>query len=146
MEKAQKAPSHSANIAILDTSIYVHNFRSGKYESQLLQLNLVVRASAVVLAELSRGARSEEELNFVQTLSKNLKIITPTERDWLKSGEIVRSLSIREAWETHKIRKIHFDVLIALTARRAGAALITNNVEDFRAIRNFIPFQLIEWN
>jgi len=146
VEKAQKTPSLSANLAILDTTIYIHNFRTGKYESQLLQLNLIVRASAVVLAELSRVARTEEELNFVETLSKNLKIIAPTERDWHKSGEIVRSLSIRESWETHKIREIHFDVLIALTARRAGAALITNNVENFRAIRNFIPFRLIEWN
>ena len=146
MEKAQKTPSRSARVAILDTTIYIHNFRTGKYENRLLQLNFVVRASAVVLAELSRGARTKEELNYVQTLSKNLKVITPAESDWLKSGEIVRSLGIQESWEIHKIREIHFDVLIALTARKAGAALITNNVDDFRAIRNFIPFRLIEWS
>jgi len=36
-------------------------------------------------------------------------------------------------------------VLIALTARRIGAYLITCNVDDFTAIRGTLDFNLVCW-
>jgi hypothetical protein len=38
--------------------------------------------------------------------------------------------------ETHELRELHFDVLIALTH------LITCHRSDFAAIRQFLPFRL----
>jgi len=43
------------------------------------------------------------------------------------------------------MREILFDVLIALTARRTGAHLITCNGRDFSAIRELRDFKLIVW-
>jgi hypothetical protein len=43
------------------------------------------------------------------------------------------------------LREIHFDVLIAMTARRIGAYFITSDADDFTAIRQNIDFNLICW-
>jgi predicted nucleic acid-binding protein len=44
-----------------------------------------------------------------------------------------------------KLRDLHFDVLIALTARSHGARLITSNRADFEIINRYRRFQLEIW-
>jgi len=58
---------------------------------------------------------------------------------------MVRRLVQSRGYDIHKIREIHFDVLVAITARKIGAYLITRNAEDFTAIRNGMDFKLISW-
>ena len=111
----------AANLAILDTSVYVDNLRSGRFKQEILDLKFVIRCSAVVLAELSRGARSRPMRRFVDDLAKNLRVIAPNERDWIQSGRIVNRIVAAKRYDLHKTRELHFDVLIALTARRIGA-------------------------
>jgi predicted nucleic acid-binding protein len=45
----------------------------------------------------------------------------------------------------HKLRGLHFDVLIALTPRTHGARLITSNRADFELIREYREFKLEVW-
>ena len=135
----------AANLAILDTSVYVDNLRSGRFKQEILDLKFVIRCSAVVLAELSRGARSRPMRRFIEDLAKNLRIITPNEREWIQSGRIVNRIVTSKGYDLHKTRELHFDVLIVLTARRIGAYLITCNVDDFTAIRAYLDFNLICW-
>lgn len=135
----------AANLAILDTSVYVDNLRSGRFKEEILDLKFVIRCSAVVLAELSRGARSRPMRRFIEDLAKNLRVITPNEREWIQSGRIVDRIVTSKGYDLHKTRELHFDVLIALTARRIGAYLITCNVDDFTAIRAYLDFNLICW-
>jgi len=127
--------STTASLALLDTSVYIDNLRSGRFKQEILELKFVVRLSAVVLAELARGARSREMKRFVDDLAKNLRLIAPNEREWIQSGRIVNRLVAAKGFDIHKTREIHFDVLIALTARRIGACLITRNADDFTAGR-----------
>ncbi len=134
-----------ASLAILDTSVYIDNLRSGRFKQEILDFKLVVRCSAVVLAELSRGARSREMRRFVDGLAKNLRIIAPTEKEWIESGKIVCHLIAERGYDVNQTREIHFDVLIALTARRIGACLITCNSKDFTAIQKYVGFELICW-
>lgn len=82
---------------------------------------------------------------FVDGLAKNLRVIAPTEKDWIESGKIVRHLVTQLGYDVHKTREIHFDVLIALAANRIGAFLITTNVKDFEAIQRYVDFELIRW-
>jgi predicted nucleic acid-binding protein len=82
---------------------------------------------------------------FVDGLAKNLRIIAPTEREWIESGKIVCYLITERGYDVNKTREIHFDVLIALTARRIGAYLITCNSKDFIAIQRYVRFELICW-
>jgi len=126
----------AANLAILDTSVYVDNLRFGRFKQEILDLKFVIRCSAVVLAELSRGARSRP---------KNLRVIAPNEREWIQSGQILNRIVAAKGYNINKTRELHFDVLIALTARRIGAYLITCNVDDFTAIRETLDFNLVCW-
>lgn len=135
----------TANLALLDTSVYIDNLRSGRFKQEILDLKFIVRCSAVVLAELARGARSSEMRRFVDGLAKNLRVIAPTEREWMESGKIVCHLVTERGFDVHKTREIHFDVLIALAAKRIGAFLITTNARDFEAIQRYVDFELICW-
>ncbi len=137
--------SPTANQALIDTSVYIENFRFGRFETELLSLRFLVRCSAVVLAELWRGARSREAKRFVASLGEHFRVFAPSEREWIESGKIVSTLVERKGYEVTKMREIHFDVLIALTARRIGAFVITCNADDFKAIRQVKAFNLICW-
>ena len=136
---------NATNLALLDTSVYVDNLRTGRFKQEILDLKYVVRCSAVVLAELSRGARCKEMKRFVDDLEKNLRVIAPNEKEWVQSGRIVGRLAAAKGYDIQKTREIHFDVLIALTARRIGALLITSNAADFEAIREFSDFSFACW-
>ena len=135
----------AVNLAILDISVYVDNLRSGRFKQEILDLKFVIRCSAVVLAELSRGARSRPMRRFVDELAKNLRVIAPNEREWIQSGQILNRIVAAKGYDINKTRELHFDVLIALTARRIGAYLITCNVDDFTAIRETLDFNLVCW-
>ncbi len=134
-----------ASFAILDTSIYIDNLRTGRFKQEIMDLPFVVRCSAVVLAELSRGARSREMTKFVLDLERNLRVITPTEGEWSESGRLVSRITAARHYDAHKTRDIHFDILIALGARRIGAVLITRNDHDFKTILEFLNFNLVCW-
>lgn len=77
---------------------------------------------------------------FVDEMAKNLRVIAPNEREWIGSGRIVNRIVTAKGYDIHKTRELHFDGLIALTARRIGACLITCNVDDFTAVREFLDF------
>jgi len=135
----------AGNLAILDTSVYIENFRTGRFTLNLLWSPWIVRCSAVVLHELRRGARKVLELQFVSDLSKRVRIITPMERHWLESAEILSRIGRKSGYGPTKLRELAFDVLIALSARDIGATLITCNREDFSEIRKHQFFKVLYW-
>jgi predicted nucleic acid-binding protein len=105
----------------------------------------LIRTSAVVLAELWRGATKPAEKAFLKELEKNHPILTPTEKNWVESGQILGKLCTDKGFLPGKLRDLHFDVLIALTARSYGARLITSNPADFELIRGYREFQHEIW-
>jgi predicted nucleic acid-binding protein len=137
--------SRPAKLAILDTSVYIENFRTGRFAFHLLQAPYVIRCSAVVLHELFRGARPGLERRFVMDLMNRCRIITPTEAHWIHAGEFLNAMRRRQHYEVNKLRELAFDMLIALTARSIGATLITSNEADFQAIRRHLSFPLLCW-
>ncbi|MEK9139496.1 MAG: PIN domain-containing protein [Nitrospirota bacterium] len=140
---------HSAKttkFALLDTAIYIENFRSGRFTFRLLQAPFIIRCSSVVLHELLRGARTATERKFVFELSRQCQVLTPTEQQWLKAAEILNRLRRREHYEAAKVRELAFDVLIALSARSIGASVITTNHADFQTIQREVPFHLLCWD
>jgi predicted nucleic acid-binding protein len=137
--------SRSAKLAILDTSVYIDNFRTGRFTFRLLQAPYVIRCSAVVVHELFRGARPGLERRYVMDLMNRCQIITPTETHWIHAGELLNVMRRRQHYEVNKLRELAFDVLIALTARSIGATLITCNETDFQAIRRHLSFPLLCW-
>lgn len=135
----------NGNLALLDTSVYIENFRTGRFTLPLLRSAWIIRCSAVVLHELRRGARTAVELRFVAELARKIRIVTPTERHWLESAEILSHLRKGKGYDVKKLRELAFDVLIALTARETGATLITCNQKDFSVIRKYTQFKVAYW-
>jgi len=130
---------------ILDTSVLVDEFRTDRHRERISALSGAVRNSAVVLAELWRGARSKSDQNLLKALEKRAAALTPTANNWLESGQILLSISSDHGFHGPTLRDLHFDVLIALTARSHGATLITSNRSDFEMIHRYRPFSFEVW-
>jgi predicted nucleic acid-binding protein len=133
------------SLVIFDTSVFVDHLRTGCHQERINSVTGIIRTSAVVLAELLRGATKPAERAFLRELEKNHPILTPTEKNWLESGQILDRVRADKGFSPEKLRDLHFDVLIALTARSYGARLITSNRADFELIRGYRQFQHEIW-
>ena len=98
-----------------------------------------------MLHELRRGARTPLELRFVAELARKVMVLTPSERHWLESAEILSRMRGEKRYDSNKLRELAFDVLIALSARDIGATLITCNRGDFAEIRKYTLFKATFW-
>jgi predicted nucleic acid-binding protein len=130
---------------LLDTAILVDLVRTGRHEEGIDGIDGFLRTSSVVLAELLRGVKQPREQKFFSALAGNHPILTPTEKNWIESGEILGRMHIDHGFTTEKLRDLHFDVLIALTARSQGAILVTSNRSDFELIHSYRSFHLEIW-
>jgi len=133
------------SLVIFDTSVFVDHLRTGCHQERIESVTGLIRTSAVVLAELWRGATKPAERAFLRELEKNYPILTPTEKNWLESGRILDRIRAHKGFSPEKLRDLHCDVLIALTARSYGARLITSNRADFELIRGYREFQHEIW-
>ena len=120
--------------AILDTTVYIGHWEQRLYEETLtaVRKTYVVRHSAVVLSELRRGARTQDAQRLVDALYRLARIQwEPTAADWWEAGRLIRRIGDAQSWDTNKRRDFQNDALIALTARRHGATVVTANRTDF---------------
>jgi len=134
------------HIAILDTSVYIGHWERGLYEATLETVRQVylVRQSAVVLSELRRGVRTREAERLVTTLFRLTRVCwEPTAADWWEAGRLVRQIGDAEGWERHKRREFQNDALIALTARRYGATVVTANLSDFALLTRALRIRVL---
>jgi len=123
--------------ALLDTSIYIDHWEAGRYDEQLADIRrtFVVRHSAVVLSELRRGARTPQARRFVDDLFRLARLQwAPTSEDWWEAGRLILTIGDAHGWTRSKRRDFQNDVLIALTARRHGATVVTANYADFELL------------
>jgi len=135
----------AANLVVFDTSVLIDHLRTGRYQQQIDSISGLIRTSSVVLSELWRGATRSQEYQFLEALARNHPILTPTEKNWLESGQILGKIYARRGFSPDKLRDLHFDVLIALTVRSHGARLITSNRADFEMISSYKKVQLEIW-
>jgi predicted nucleic acid-binding protein len=134
-----------SDLVIFDTSIFIDHLRTGRHQQRIESVTGLIRTSSVVLAELWRGATKPGERKFLQALERNHAILTPTKRNWLESGQLLAKIRDDKGFPPDKLRDLHFDVLIALTARSHGARLVTSNRSDFEMINGYRRFQLETW-
>ena len=135
-----------SSFVVFDTSIFVDHLRTGKHQARLQNISGLVRTSAVVLAELWRGATANAERRFLRSLERNHPVLVPTANHWIESGEVLSAIRAMRGFAPEKLPDLHFDVLIALAARSLGARLITSNRKDFELIGSYVPVQLEIWN
>jgi predicted nucleic acid-binding protein len=132
-------------IVIFDTSVLIDNQRTARHSERIAEWPGRIRNCSVVLAELWRGATVAAERQFVKALEESRPVLTPTEKCWLNSGRVLAKIRNQKGFEPNKQRDLHFDVLIAFTARTHGALLITSNRDDFELIREYLDFSLEVW-
>jgi predicted nucleic acid-binding protein len=134
-----------SDIVVFDTSVLIDQIRTNRHLDRMLNLEAVVRNSAVVFSELWRGATSSADREIIRSLEQNYPSLSPTANNWLESGQLLAKIHADKGFEPHKLRDLHFDVLIALTVRTHGARLITSNRADFELIRDYRNFKLEVW-
>lgn len=134
-----------SSFVVFDTSIFVDQLRTNRHQDRIQAVSGLIRTSAVVLAELWRGATLASEKHFLRALQRNHPVLVPTASNWIDSGNLLAKIRLAKGLSSDKLRELHFDVLIALSARAIGARLITSNRRDFELIANYVRVQLEIW-
>jgi len=135
-----------SSLVIFDTSIFIDQLRTGRHGERIQAVAGLVRTSAVVISELWRGASSPAERKFLRALERNHPLLVPTMKNWLDSGQILSKIRTDKGFLPEKLRDLHFDVLIALTARSYEARLITSNRADFELIAGYALLKFEIWS
>ena len=132
--------------AVLDTSVYIAHWEHGLHREALASIrrSSIIRHSAVVLSELRRGARTPAARRLIEDLHRIAAVRwEPTSEDWWEAGRIVKEIGDAEDWEQAKRRDFQNDALIALTARRYGSAIVTENRRDFILLSRKLQIRVI---
>ncbi|MBI2203928.1 MAG: type II toxin-antitoxin system VapC family toxin [Candidatus Rokubacteria bacterium] len=135
---------------LLDTNVYVDASRSAgrrdQFRSAFFPLLPATYLSAVVACELmvaaaDRRSRAYVE-DFIRPLERTGRIVTPTFDDWTEAAALMAAIERRDRGWRSKLPALLNDILIALSARRIGAMVLTRNREDFLLIRRHKGFSL----
>jgi len=106
--------------------------------------------SSVVLMEITAAARDKSERKFFEGIFDHYKkkdlLIVPSADDWLLASKILFLLThARRRAQKGQLRplppgasqRLALDVLIAVSARRWKAQVVTENWSDFKAIQRY---------
>ena len=135
-----------------DTSVII-----SKSLTRLLDFPSNVLLSAVVLTELSTSLKDDSERRVYETAFRSFhkaqRLIIPNAEDWLLTSKILFFLTnTRRRQEHGKLKRLPrgasqhlaLDVLIAVSARRMNAQVVTENWADFKAIQRFCDTRIIK--
>ena len=93
--------------------------------------------SSVVAMELFAGCRTKRQQSelesFLKPFEKAKRVITPDHSCFREAGRVLARLG-GEGVDIVRRRQMVNDILIAVTAARAGAVVITANARDFSLI------------
>ena|ERR1700690_4046984 len=133
--------------ALLDSAIYITAMRQG--DNRVLALrrysaDAPLWLSAVVLEELYAGAYDRALLE-VERLERDFdrinRILAPTVGDWAQSGRVLARVAAKYHYENIGLGRLTNDALIATSAGRMGARVVTTNEKDFSRLAEFHVFQ-----
>jgi predicted nucleic acid-binding protein len=131
---------------IIDTNLYIDWLNAGKHEPILFQPDAVKFMSAVVMMELLAGVHSALDQRRLQDLFKTFaklgRIVTPSSGIYQEAGDVLRQLQTTHRYHLRQSHSLTNDVLIALSARSIGGAVVTRNRRDFLAIQSIRAFKL----
>ena len=113
--------------------------------------------SAVVLMELTASAKDDSQRKIYERLFHQYRednsLIIPNDNDWLLASRVLYLLSQdRRRSYRGKLKRLHpgvsqrmaLDVMIAVSARRWKAAVVTENWQDFKAIQRYCKTKIVK--
>jgi predicted nucleic acid-binding protein len=135
---------------LLDTNVYLEAVRSEEARAQFRKTFFPLLPptyfSAVVSYGLGVNAQNRRTRtllqDFVRPMERTGRVVTPEFDDWGLASEVVTAIEANEKSWRSKLPALLNDILIALSARRIGATLLTYNRDDFRLIRRHTDFSL----
>jgi len=134
-------------IALFDSSVYISGIWRGE-DAVLAQRRLspdtLLWLSSVVLEELYAGAVGQVR-DSVERLERDFerarRILVPNLSDWTHTGQVLARMAAKYGYEKIGQGRLTNDALIAMSAARIGARVITINERDFRKLAEFRSFQ-----
>jgi predicted nucleic acid-binding protein len=133
--------------AVFDSSVYIKGIRRGEdavLAQRCLASDTLLWLSSVVLEELYAGA-SGRMRDSVERLERDFerakRILIPNLGDWTQTGQVLARLAAKYGYEKIGQGRLTNDALIAMSAARIGARVITVNERDFRKLAEFRSFQ-----
>lgn len=136
---------------LVDTSVYIGHLNRDLYSDLILNLirTSVLYLHSIVFEELLAGARTDKEIRELHWLKKPFsgagRIVTPSDEDWEETGLLVNRLVGKASIPPSKAVSLTHDILLAVSARKMGARVITENQKDFEKIRSLKDFKLTVW-
>ena len=133
--------------ALFDSSVYISGIRRGDgavLAQRRLSPDTLLWLSSVVLEELYAGAWGETR-DSVERLEHDFerarRILVPNLGDWTQAGRVLARVAAKYGYEKIGQGRLTNDALIAMSAARIGARVITVNERDFRKLAEFRSFQ-----
>jgi predicted nucleic acid-binding protein len=128
---------------LFDSNIFIDYLRTGAHDEWVWgRYRQITRfLSAVVLMELRLGADSAKRKRAVDRIQSAFppeRILAPTPPLFGRAGELFLRLYRDRTARSDRLGPIN-DLLIALTAWRVGATVVTNNLTEFRRIAEILP-------
>ena len=103
--------------------------------------------SSIVAMELFAGCRTRQQhsaaVKFLKPFEKANRIIVPDYGGFIEAGRTLARMGMDGIVASH-LRLLRNDVLIAVTAARAGAVVVTANVRDFARIEKHTPVRWMQ--
>jgi predicted nucleic acid-binding protein len=132
--------------ALLDTNVLIDFFRDPQkkesFEARADRPRLFM--SSIVAMELYAGCKNWRQQSalaaFLKPFEKAGRIVAPDHESLLQAGKVLALLS-REGIAGAHLRQMSHDVMIAVTAARAGVVVVTRNVRDFARIEKCAPIR-----
>jgi predicted nucleic acid-binding protein len=136
---------------LFDTNIYLRVLRSEAYARRHLErfARLAPRTylCSVVAAELYAGARTLSGVRLIDGLLAPYlrvgRVAFPNHNDWLDMGKTAAEIGLIDRGSRFRVTAIENDILIALSAKRVGAVVVTENARDFSLIREHLSFAYV---
>ena len=139
---------------LLDSNVYIRAFRDEAFGRELINFHrrelprLVV--SAVVASELLVGAQSPRHeravrRTLVEPFRERRRFVVPDWETWSRASVIDRRLRGHPGLRPRLAeRSFWHDILIAASARKLGATIITLNAADFRLLSRHVDISFAE--
>ena len=129
---------------LLDTNVIIGFFRDPQTREAFdVRANRpLLYMSSVVAIELFAGCRTQRQRSalsaFLKPFEKAARLVTPDHATLLEAGRVLAQLGRQGIAAAHR-RQITNDVIIAVTAARAGVVVVTENARDFGRIEQHTP-------
>ncbi len=140
----------SGNV-LFDTNIYLRVIYSAEYarrhREHFARLAPRIHLCSVVAGELYAGAHTVQAIRLIDGMLAPYvrvnRLVFPNHNDWVDMGKVAAGILSAHPGYRSKLPALQNDILIALSARRIGATVVSENAKDIALIQKFISFSFL---